>query len=90
MCDEKLNHAEDYDILLKILNKYEGHFINKRLIKYRIHDNNQSKHYKLESIFESIYLLKKYQNYSQAKIGLMKLIMILTYHLILIQWKKIF
>ena len=52
--------------------KYEGHFINKRLIKYRIHDNNQSKHYKLESIFESIYLLKKYQNYSQAKIGLMK------------------
>ena len=90
MCDEKLNHAEDYDILLKILNKYDGYFINKRLIKYRIHDANQSKFYKIESILESIYLLKQYKKHFQAKIGLIKLIMILTYHLILIQWKKIF
>ncbi len=89
MCDEKLKHAEDYDILLKVLEKYDGLFINKRLIKYRIHDDNQSKHNKIESILESIYLIKKYIHYFQAKVGLIKLLVILIYHLIKFQWKRV-
>jgi len=87
MCDERLRHAEDYDILLKILMNYDGHFIDKKLIKYRIHDDNQSKHYKIDSIKESIYILKKYKKNLEAILGLFKLYMVLAYHLVKNKWK---
>tara|TARA_B100000959_G_C14950059_1_gene611543 strand:- start:1076 stop:1846 length:771 start_codon:yes stop_codon:yes gene_type:complete len=89
MCDETLQHAEDYDILLKILKKYDGHFVNKKLIKYRIHDNNQSKHYKIESINESIYLLYKYKDNIEAIEGLVKLFLVVTYYFIKLKWKQL-
>jgi len=89
MCDDTLKHAEDYDILLKILNKYDGHFIDKRLIKYRIHDNNQSKHNKIESIKESIYLLMQYKKNLYAILGIIKMFLIFLIHFIKLEFKKL-
>ena len=47
---EKFKHAEDYDMWLRLLSKYNYVHISKPLIKYRIHDGQITQRFKTISI----------------------------------------
>ena len=58
--DENLIQAEDYDLFLKISNKYKVRAVNDVITKYRLHGENLSINQTKENFVESISILSKY------------------------------
>lgn len=58
--DPELNQAEDFDILLKILKRYNAIAVQKEIFKYRIHENNLT-HSQIDLDFKEVdKILKNY------------------------------
>ncbi|MEW4152454.1 glycosyltransferase [Bacillus thuringiensis] len=45
MFDDSIQYANDYDLWLRILQKYDFHYLNEPLVLYRIHDEMGSKRF---------------------------------------------
>tara|TARA_B100002051_G_C16730741_1_gene638074 strand:+ start:895 stop:1812 length:918 start_codon:yes stop_codon:yes gene_type:complete len=58
---KKLEYAQDYDLTMKLLRKYNCKLIREKLVKIRDHSNNMStiKELKLTRLKEKIFILKK-------------------------------
>ena len=63
--DENFKYAQDYDLILKCLRDSKIEFINKKLVKIRIHKNNMTntKIYKKVKIIENLKLLNFSEEY---------------------------
>lgn len=68
--DTGLVHSEDYDIILKIAEKYLIGGVNEFLCVYRVHDSNESHKTTEIGFFENIKILSRYHGNSDAKISI--------------------
>tara|TARA_Y100001968_G_scaffold100812_1_gene90745 strand:- start:18887 stop:19858 length:972 start_codon:yes stop_codon:yes gene_type:complete len=65
---EKYKHAEDYDLWLRLVDKYKIYHINKRLIGYRVHQNQITQKYRNLSLRNRLNALEDYiKNKSKNK-----------------------
>lgn len=77
MFNEVLKFCEDYDLWLRIANKYRIGYIDKILTKYRIHTSNRSGQNKKDVIFTHLNLMLKYLK--ESKISLLHKIYIISF-----------
>lgn len=70
--DRTLKQAEDYDLFLKISDRYHSIGLANILVKYRIHENNLSNSQGELACLENIYILKQFSNKYNLKEALRK------------------
>ena len=74
MFDESLRAAEDWDMWLRILSKYEARFVEKPLVKIRVSENSMSGSSNADKMLknELIVLDKYFSNYNMSNKNLLR------------------